>query len=79
MAKRRFRVELLATLDGLNFGTKERKKKGTVVVLLWCNDINEAKDAANKIAEALSFSTYVGAIVYQTTSVKLHRKSAAAI
>jgi len=75
--KRRFRAELLVTADGVHFGSKEHKRKDTVVLLLWCDNRKEAEDVATKIARALSFSTTLGPIVYEITSVKIHRKSAA--
>ena len=76
---KRFKIELLSTADGYNFGTKEQRKKSMVVVLVWCESKKEAEEVAEKIAEALFRATHVGNIEYMVKSVKDFSKHPAAI
>ena len=51
MKKRRYRIELLETAEGINF--KKDKTKDILIVFLWAEGLWEAKKSANKIAEVI--------------------------
>lgn len=74
MARKRFKIELLATAEGLHLGDDAQKKKDTIVVLLWCKSKKEAEEKAKKLAEALLQHTHLGNIEYVVQSVKYFQR-----
>lgn len=75
MARKRFRIELLPTAEGLNLASAAQKKKDTVVVFLWCDYRKIVEKIAEKMAESLSYGTSVGTVEYIVRSIRLVRKS----
>ena len=67
-----YRIELLQTAEGMNL--KKDKTEDTVIILLWADNLKQAKKFAEKIAEALYVSTHVGGLEYVIKSVKLYKK-----
>lgn len=70
---KRFKIELLATADGLNLQKGMPRKKSITEVLYWCYTKAEAKRIAGVMAAALTYSTHVGNIEYVVLAVRRHR------
>ncbi|MDO8686656.1 MAG: hypothetical protein Q7K11_00400 [Candidatus Berkelbacteria bacterium] len=77
MQAKHYKIVLLSTADGFNLCTKKEQEKKSVIVFLYCDNRKKASKIADKIAEALSFSTTIGNIEYVVKSVKRYIKKAA--
>lgn len=66
---KRYRIELLQTAEGVNL--KKDKNKDIIVILLWAENREKAKELAGKIAVALAVPTYAGMLECVIRKVKL--------
>lgn len=62
MTKKRYRIELLETADGVNL--KLDRTEDVVIVFLWEKNLTEANNSAHKIAASLSIALPMGSLEY---------------